>query len=199
MYLAGLRSPLLSVADTAHPHRRQRPSGRSATRSGRSRSTARRRCCYVNVNDLLGFEIGDIKTGKKLAPRRGRRATRRARSNRHGCPSHGIGLTPDETELWLADGHNKVVHVFDNTVMPPKQIASHRRSATSRAGSRSASTARYAYPSTGEVFDVKTRARIAAWSDETGRQVGSEKLVEVVTDGTKPIRAGDQFGVGARK
>ena len=23
---------------------------------------------------------------------------------RHGCPSHGIGLTPDEKELWLADG-----------------------------------------------------------------------------------------------
>ena len=35
-------------------------------RSGRSRSTARRRSCFVNVNELLGFEIGDLKTGKKL-------------------------------------------------------------------------------------------------------------------------------------
>jgi sugar lactone lactonase YvrE len=31
---------------------------------------------------------------------------------RHGNPSHGIGLTPDEKELWVCDGHNMRVHVF---------------------------------------------------------------------------------------
>ena len=40
---------------------------------------------------------------------------------RHGCPSHGIALTPDEKELWVADGRNNRIHIFDATVMPPKQ------------------------------------------------------------------------------
>ena len=43
---------------------------------------------------------------------------------RHGCPSHGIGLTPDEKELWVADAANQRVHIFDATVMPPRQVAS---------------------------------------------------------------------------
>ena len=41
-------------------------SGRSRRRSGRSRSTAAQTLCFVNVNELLGFEVGDLKTGKKL-------------------------------------------------------------------------------------------------------------------------------------
>ena len=52
---------------------------------------------------------------------------------RHGCPSHGIALTPDEKELWLADCANSAIHVFDSTVMPPKQLAS-IRSATASGG-----------------------------------------------------------------
>jgi hypothetical protein len=58
---------------------------------------------------------------------------------------------------------------------------------------------RHAYPSTGEVFETKTRKLIAALQDETGRQVGSEKLLEVVFDGRKPVRAGDQFGMGIER
>ena len=58
---------------------------------------------------------------------------------------------------------------------------------------------RHAYPSTGEVFDVKTKKLIASLKDETGREIGSEKLVEIVFDGTKPVRNGDQFGVGTKR
>jgi len=36
---------------------------------------------------------------------------------RHGCPSHGIALTPDEKELWVVDG-------ADATAMPPRYAAS---------------------------------------------------------------------------
>src|SRR6516225_8398604 len=61
-----------------------------------------------------GFEIGDLKTGKILhivgRPDLKERKTR--------C--HGIGLTPDEKEVWVVDQENKEMHVFDNTVMPPK-------------------------------------------------------------------------------
>ena len=96
---------------------------RSRARSGRSPSTARRRSCYVNINELLGFEIGDLKTGLKLHHVEVQ-GYQKGPVLRHGCPSHGIGLTPDEREVWLCDGHNSAMHIFDNTVMPPKQIAS---------------------------------------------------------------------------
>lgn len=35
--------------------------------------------------------------------------------------------------------------------------------------------------------------------DETGRDIGSEKLLEIVFDGNKPVRNGDQFGIGMKK
>ena len=40
---------------------------------------------------------------------------------------------------------------------------------------------------------------MTALQDETGRQIGSEKLLEVVFDAGKPVRAGDQFGMGAKR
>ena len=54
----------------------------------------------------------------------------------------------------------------------------------------------YAYPSTGEVIDTKTRKIVAHLQDEQGRQVQSEKLLEIDFAGGVPVRAGDQFGVG---
>ena len=103
---------------------------------------------------------------------------------RHGCPSHGIGLTPDETELWLCDGHNKPMHVFDDTVdaaeadRPPLKVRDQPGWITFSIDGK------HAYPSTGEVFDTRTKKLVATLDDETGRQVGSEKLLEVVFDGT---------------
>ena len=87
---------------------------------------------------------------------------------RHGCPSHGIGLTPDEKEIWVADGAQQHVHVFDATVMPPKQIASIKL--REQPGWVTFSLdGRYAYPSTGEVIDTKTKKIVAALTDEKGR------------------------------
>jgi DNA-binding beta-propeller fold protein YncE len=117
---------------------------------------------------------------------------------RHGCPSHGIGLTPDESELWLCDGHNNAVHVFDNTVDPPKQTST--IAVRDQPGWITFSIdGTHAYPSTGEVFDTRSKKKIAALQDEKGREVGSEKLLEIVFDGTRPVRNGDQFGVGAKR
>ena len=55
---------------------------------------------------------------------------------------------------------------------------------------------KYAYPSSGEVIDVKTRKIISTLTDEFRNNVASEKMVEVQFTGNKPVRAGDQFGVG---
>ncbi len=192
-YLAGLRSPLLTVADTA-THTAEKTVGpfgdavRPFTVNGRSTM------CYVCVNGLLGFEIGDLNTGKKL-----HRVEVAGFSMgpvlRHGCPSHGVGLTPDEKEVWVSDGHNSRLHIFDNTVMPPKQVAS--IPLRDQPGWITFSIdGRYAYPSTGEVIDTKTRKILLGLKDENGASVHSEKLLEIDFTEGKPSRSGDQFGIG---
>ena len=152
--------------------------------------------CFVNVNDLLGFEVGDLKTGKKLrrveVPGFAKGAVKR-----HGCPSHGIGLSPDERELWLADGHNERMHVFDVTNSPPKYVTS--LALREQPGWVTFSLdGRFAYPSTGEVFDTATKKIVAKLTDETGREVHSEKMVEIHFRDGVPVAAGDQFGLGRK-
>ena len=192
-YLAGLRSPELSVADTS-THTVVKTVGPFGSSIRPFTVNAAQTLCYVNVNELLGFEVGDIRTGRKLHCVEVQ-GFEKGPVKRHGCPSHGIGLTPDGTELWVSDGHNNAMHIFDATVMPPKQMTTiHLRD---QPGWVTFSIdGRHAYPSTGEVFDAKSKKMIAALSDETGRQIGSEKLLEVVFDGNTPVRAGDQFGIG---
>jgi DNA-binding beta-propeller fold protein YncE len=196
VYLAGLASPELFVADpkTHTIAARVGPFGhfiRPFT------VNAAQTLCFVNVNELLGFEVGDLRTGKVLH-RVEVAGNEKGPVKRHGCPSHGIGLTPDEKEVWVVDGANSSVHVFDATVMPPKQVASIRL--RDQPGWVTFSLdGRHAYPSTGEVVDTKTRAVVATLEAETGRAVQSEKMVEVVFSGGKPVRTGDQFGVGRKE
>ena len=86
------------------------------------------------------------------------------------------------SELWLCDGHNLALHVFDATVMPPKQIATIK--VRDQPGWITFSLdGRHAWPSTGEVVDVKTKKIVKSLQDETGRQIGSEKLLEIDFEG----------------
>jgi hypothetical protein len=55
---------------------------------------------------------------------------------------------------------------------------------------------KYAYPSSGEVIDVKTRKILLTLQDEFYNNVASEKMVEVQLAGHKAVKAGDQFGIG---
>jgi hypothetical protein len=117
---------------------------------------------------------------------------------RHGCPSHGIALTPDEKELWISDAANQRVHIFDATAMPPKQAQSIKL--RDEPGWITFSIdGTLAYPSTGEVIDTKTKAIVTALKDETGAAVQSEKLLEVDFKEGRPVKAGDQFGIGGRR
>jgi hypothetical protein len=193
MYLAGLRSPLLSVADTK-THKAVGTVGPFAAAIRPFTVNGAQTLVYVNVNDLLGFEIGDLKTGKKLY-RVEVEGFKKGPVKRHGCPSHGIGLTPDEKELWVVDGANQKVHVFDNTVMPPKQGVS--IGLREQPGWVTFSLdGKYAYPSTGEVIDVASKKIVTALADEKRREVHSEKMVEVHWEAGKVVKTGDQFGVG---
>src|SRR6266478_3358331 len=62
-YLAGLKSPLLRVAD-ARKHEVIREIGPFSNMVRPFTVNGRQALCYVNVNELLGFEIGDLRTGK---------------------------------------------------------------------------------------------------------------------------------------
>jgi hypothetical protein len=87
------------------------------------------------------------------------------------------------------------VHIFDATVLPPKQgqsIALREQPGWitfSRDGM-------FAYPSTGEVIDARSRRIVAALSDEEARPVHSEKMLEIDFNDGKPVETGDQFGLG---
>jgi DNA-binding beta-propeller fold protein YncE len=79
---------------------------------------------FVTLSGFLGFQVGDIKTGKILytVPVQGFRTAARPAS----APSHGISLSPDEKEIYLMDSGNSCVHVFDVAGLPgssPKQVA----------------------------------------------------------------------------
>ena len=193
VYLAGLRTPSLGVAD-AHEHSVIKQVGPFSAPVRPFTIDADQRSCYVNVNDLLGFEIGDIRSGKMLH-RVEVQGFSKGPVKRHGCPSHGIGLTPDESEVWLCDAFNQRLHIFDNTVMPPAQLTSIEL--RDQPGWITFSMdGEYAYPSTGEVIVVKTRKIVGGLRDETGNAVQSEKMVEIHIDGKKAVKAGDQFGIG---
>ena len=117
---------------------------------------------------------------------------------RHGCPSHGIAMTHDERELWVSDGANSRLHVFDATVMPPRYIQS--IPLRDQPGWITLTIdGRLAIASTGEVIDTRSKVIVAALSDEGGRPVQSEKLLEIVSNGGAPVRAGDQFATGGRR
>jgi DNA-binding beta-propeller fold protein YncE len=148
---------------------------------------------YVTVDSLLGFEVGDLITGKKLAHVEVQ-GWNMGPVRRHGNPSHGIALTPDEKEIWLADGYNMRVHVF-SAILPYQQLTT--IPVQDMPGWITFSIdGRYAYPSSGEVIETKTRKTLTVLQDEFHNNVASEKMVEIDFDGKRAVRAGDQFGVG---
>jgi DNA-binding beta-propeller fold protein YncE len=173
VYLAALHSPVLTIAD-AKARTSAGTVGPFAAPIRPFTVNGAGTICYVNINELLGFEIGDLVSGKKLF-RVEVQGFPVGETKRHGCPSHGIGLTPDEKELWVTDAHNSRLHIFDNTVMPPKQIESIELG--DQPGWITFSIdGRFAYPSSGEVIDVKTRQLIASLRDEHIHVVNREKL-----------------------
>ncbi len=193
VYLAGLKSPSLRVVDTKTEQIIQEIPFSAPVRPFTVNGAQTR--AYVCVNELLGFEIGDPQTGKFLnrieVP-----GYKKGPVKRHGCPSHGVGLTPDEKEVWVVDAFNKAVHIYDNTVMPPKYVQSITGLIDDPGWVTFTIAGDYAYPSTGEVIDPKTKKTLTHLKDEQGHDVQSEKVVEVDWAGGSPVRNGDQFGLG---
>jgi hypothetical protein len=80
--------------------------------------------------------------------------------------------------------------------VPPKMIGSIRLEQDEPGWLTFSIDGRYAYPSTGEVIEVKTRKIVGKLVDEENRDVMSEKLMHIVFRDGRPVRTGDQFGIG---
>jgi DNA-binding beta-propeller fold protein YncE len=157
---------------------------------------------YSNLNNLLGFVIADVKTGQMLHRvevtsynwKEKWDVSPRPRIP-HGCPSHGIMLTYDEREVWVSDGISDYIHIFDNTVSPPKQVAS-IKTAAGAYWLMPSLDGTLVYSSSAEVFDIKSRKRVGELKDEYGRPIYSEKLLDMLFVDGKLVEVANQFGNG---
>jgi YVTN family beta-propeller protein len=75
---------------------------------------------FAEVDGLVGIEMADVASRKmvqrvpaELAPEHKQKGSR----------SHGLGIRPDQKEIWECDVEHKEVHVYDITSERPKQIA----------------------------------------------------------------------------
>jgi DNA-binding beta-propeller fold protein YncE len=78
---------------------------------------------FITTSGFLGFQVGDIKSGKIAYTVQVKGFPTAPRS----APSHGISISPDEKEVYLVDSVNDYVHVFDVSGLPasaPRQTAS---------------------------------------------------------------------------
>ena len=149
---------------------------------------------YGNFFGVNGFQEADITTGAVLY-------TIEIDGQGHvegQLNQHGIGLTPDERELWVTDGvgQQPLMHVFDVTTDPPTPLRDVTISYSGPHWITFTIDGDYAYPSgpkgqgrNTDVIDTSTYQR-------AGSIGPSEDLLEVDFDSGVITQVGNQFGVG---
>jgi len=185
VYLGAWDSPILSVSDTTS-HRVVKTVGPFSASLCPFTLNAAGTLAFANVDGLVGFEVGDLQTGLIL-DRVAVEGYDKDAAAAYECPSHGIALTPDGRELWVADGVRNRLHVFDATVYPPAALGALELSAQPRwlALSRDG---RYLYSSTGDVVDTAARKIVGALEGPAARKVKSENFVEIDFVDGAPVR-----------
>jgi YVTN family beta-propeller protein len=75
---------------------------------------------FAEVDGLIGIEMADVAARKMIhrVP-----AELSPEQKKIGSRSHGLGIRPDEKEVWECDIEHHEVHVYDITAERPKQIA----------------------------------------------------------------------------
>jgi DNA-binding beta-propeller fold protein YncE len=185
VYLAAWDSPIISVSDTAS-HRVVKTVGPfSASLCPFTVNTAGT-LAFANVDGLVGFEVGDLQTGLVL-DRVAVNGYDKDAGAAYECPSHGIALTLDGRELWVADGVRNRLHVFDATVYPPAARAVVELSAQPRWLALSMD-GRYVYSSTGDIVATASRKIVGALEGPMGAKVRSENFVEIDIVEGAPVR-----------
>src|SRR5688572_2023688 len=173
-YLASLKYNKLTVIDTS-THTIEREVGPFSSAIRPFTVNGSDTLCYVNINGLRGFEVGDLRTGEKL--HRVEVPGARGGGGKHGCPSHGVALTPNEREVWVTDSPGKAMQVFDAMTSPPRHVAEIKLEQEPGWITFSID-GRYAYPSTGDVIEAKPRTLIGGLTEEVGERWMSENWLE---------------------
>jgi DNA-binding beta-propeller fold protein YncE len=132
---------------------------------------------FANVDGLIGFEVGDLLTGLVIERVQMDDYTPE-QLEAYECPSHGIAFSPDDNELWVADGIGHRLRVFDARPLPPVHVASIQLTRQPR-WVVFGLDGRYVYSSTGDVVDAASKQVVATLKDERGRVVESERMVSV--------------------
>jgi hypothetical protein len=149
---------------------------------------------YGNFFGINGFQVGDITTGEVLDTVE----IAGQQSVPGDLNQHGIGLRPDETEIWVNDGvgGQALVHVFDVTVRPPQPLRDVPISYSSPHWVTFTIRGDFAYVSGPEssgrpcdVIDTSTYQRVGSIGP-------SEDMLEVDFENGAIVRVGSQFGVG---
>jgi hypothetical protein len=163
---------------------------------------------YANLNNLLGFEIADVKTRKVIkrieAPAemwKAKWADPNLHFYGHGAPMHGIAMTPDESEIWIPDAINNQVLVYDNTgewpVLDMKKAIKYE---APNGWITMGLDGKLAYMASGDVVDVKTHKIVGQLRDEYGRHMDSEKVLDLEFDlNGKLVRKVNEFAIGDPK
>jgi hypothetical protein len=144
---------------------------------------------YISRYNHIGVDIVNLKTGAKT------------NSVLEGLPpiprrTHGAGLTPDETELWLSDQAGKRLLVYDNTVNPPVKKQDIKLIRDGHGWVLFSMDGRFAWTHTEEVFDTKSKKQVATLKDENGKPMAGSKFFEVHFRGNKVVAVGNQFPLG---
>jgi hypothetical protein len=163
---------------------------------------------YANLNNLLGFEIADVKTRKVIkrveAPAemwKAKWADPNQHFYGHGAPMHGIAMTPDESEIWIPDAINNQVLVYDNTGEWPRlDLTKSIKYEAPNGWITMGLDGKLAYMASGDVVDVKTHKIVGQLRDEYGRHMDSEKVLDMAFDLNGHLkRTVNEFAIGNPK
>jgi hypothetical protein len=147
---------------------------------------------YVCLGKHVGFDVVDLVAGKP---------THRVLAGEEPIAhrTHGAALTPDETELWISDQVGKKLFIFDATKTPPAAKGFVELSTGGHGWVNFSYDGAYAWSHTPDVFDAKTKKKIATLQDENEKPFSSSKLIEVHMQGGKVAFVGSEFGLGYKE
>lgn len=190
VYLGSVRYPYLVVADTTTNDIVKkigpfRDGVRPFTVNGKET------LAFVNVNRFLGFEVGDIATGKVLYSVRVEGFREGPFQSELAVQSHGVALSPDEREVWVVDSKNRHVHLYDVTGLPDKapQYLESIELPSAPNWVQFSRDGRFAYTSGGEVISTAQRKIIAETSYAKVR-------IQIDFLDEQPARAFVRYGLG---
>ena len=146
---------------------------------------------FVCLGKHVGFDVVDLVAGKPV-----HRVM--AGDSPISHRTHGAALTPDESELWISDQDGKKLFIFNTTQMPPTPKGHVELSMGGHGWVNFSLDGAFAWCHTPDIFDAKTKKKIATLRDENGKAFGSSKLIEVQMRGGKVVRVGSEFGIGRK-